>query len=109
MPALGDRVVAGLLRGGARGRHQGLVIVERDQPQDQIGRRRVAGADERLGVARAVLELEPHDNGLVHFRQRGRDMRRVAGRQRERRGDPRAELKERTPVDPGGREPGGQR
>ena len=109
VPALGHCLVAGLLGGGACRRHQRLVIVERDQAQDKLRCRRVAGAHERLRVAGAVLELQPDDDGPVHLRQGGGDAGGEPGWQGERHGNPRAELQERPPVDPGLSEPRGQR
>ena len=46
------------------GRKQRLVIVERDQIEDQIVDRGVRRAQERLGAAGALLELQPDDGGL---------------------------------------------
>jgi hypothetical protein len=50
----------GLVPGGG---HQGLVVVERDDVEDQLFQRRVFGAQQRLGAARAFLEVQPDHGG----------------------------------------------
>ena len=44
---------------GARGRHQRLVVVERDQVEDQLAEVGLRRAQQRLGAAGAVLEVQP--------------------------------------------------
>ena len=109
VPAPGHRVVAGLLRGPACRRHDRLVVVERDEPEQEIRGRRVAGPQERLGVTGAVLELEPHHDRRVHLGQCGGDARREPFRQGERRDHRRAEGQEPPPAHAGIVEPIGQR
>jgi hypothetical protein len=46
----------------AGGGQQGLVVVERDDVEDQLFQRRVLGAQQRLGTAGAFLEVQP-DHG----------------------------------------------
>ena len=46
-------------------RHDGLVIVDRQRVEDDLGGGGAAGAQERLGVAGAVLELEPDEHRLL--------------------------------------------
>ena len=57
---LGQRLL-GLVAGR---RHDRLVIVDRERVQDDVGNRRPRRAQERLGVAGAVLELEPDQTGF---------------------------------------------
>src|SRR5262249_38297631 len=45
----------------AGGRKERFVIVERDEIEDQIVDRRMRRAKQRLGAARALLELQPDD------------------------------------------------
>src|SRR5208283_5749589 len=45
-------------------RAERLVIVERDQVQDQLGNRGMGRPEQRLGAARARLEVQPDHRGL---------------------------------------------
>ena len=85
------QVLLGLVAGGG---HDRLVVVDRQHVEDDLGRRRAAGPQEGLGVARAVLELEPDEHGLLRLLDRPRDLRRHAVGQRQRRRHRRAEAHE---------------
>src|SRR5208337_1667622 len=53
-------------------RHQGLVIVERNGVEDEIGDGRMAGAQEGFRVAGAVLKFEPdQDRSRLFFHRLG--------------------------------------
>jgi hypothetical protein len=47
------------------GRHDSFVVFHREDVQDDVPHRRSAGAQERLGVASAILELQPDQGGLL--------------------------------------------
>ena len=59
------RALLGLLAGAG---HQGLVVVERDDVEDEIVHAGTRGAQQRLGAAGAVLEVQPDHRGPLHLR-----------------------------------------
>ena len=105
----------GRLAGGFRlvagGGHQRLVVVERDDVENEFFQGRVLGAQQRLRTARAFLEVQPDHRRPLGFLDRFGDGRLGAGRQAERGRRGRAELHELAPVDaePAGHRVGGFR
>ncbi len=89
-----DRLGQVLLGAIAGGGHDRLVVVDRERVEHDLGDRRTAGSQERLGVAAAVLELEPDEYGLLGLLDLGRDARADALRKRQRRGHHAAEAHE---------------
>ena len=65
------RVLEALLRLVPGGGQERLVVVERDEVEDQRRQRRVRRAQERLGAAGALLEVEPDDRRLQLLLDRG--------------------------------------
>ncbi len=104
VPAGGDGVGERLLRPGAGGRHDRLVVVQRDGVEDDVADARVAGPQERLGVTGAVLELQPDQRGPDRLLHRRRNLRREHRGEREHRGDAPGPRQERTPAHPRGGE-----
>jgi hypothetical protein len=86
----------GLVAGGG---HQRLVVVERDDVEDQFFERRMLGAQQRFRAAGAFLEVQPDHRRPLGLLDGLGDGRLGAGRQAQggRRG--RAELHEFAPVD----------
>jgi hypothetical protein len=72
----------GLVPGGG---HQGLVVVERDDVEDQLFQGRVLGAQQRLGATGAFLEVQPDHRGPLGGFHRLGHRRLGAGRQAQRR------------------------
>jgi len=98
----------GLVAGGG---HQGLVVIERNDVEDEFLQGRMLGAQQRFGAAGAFLEVQPdHRRPLGLFDGLG-DGRLRAGGQAQRRRGRRAELQELAPVDaePVGHRAGGFR
>jgi hypothetical protein len=63
--AVGQRPGERFLGLGSRRGHDRLVVVHGDDVEDEVADARAAGSKERLGVPRAVLELQPHQRGLA--------------------------------------------
>ncbi len=55
----------------ARGGHQGVRVVERDQVEDQVADGRLGGPDHALDAAGALLQLDPDHAGPLLGLQRG--------------------------------------
>jgi hypothetical protein len=72
-PRRQDVLALVLVGGGLEGRldlvagggGQGLVVVDRDQVEDERPEIRVAGPEQRLRAAGALLEVQPDDGGLA--------------------------------------------
>ncbi len=95
-----DRLVPRLLGLVAGRGHQGLVVVDRQDVEDDLGRRRVLGAQEGFRVAGAVLELEPDEGGLRLGRDRLGDLGGSRLGQGQEPGHRGAELRELAARDP---------
>lgn len=84
----------------ARGGHNRLVIVHREQVEDDLRDGGIRGAQERLGIAGAVLELQPHQGQARRGLERRGDRAGVARRQGQHGGHEAAKLEELAPGDP---------
>ena len=89
-------VLLGLVPGG---RHDRLVVVDRERVEHDLRDGRAARPQERLGVAGAVLKLEPDEHRLLRLRDGARDLDAERLGQRERRGHHAAEAHELPPRD----------
>src|SRR6266496_4540720 len=85
-----------------RRRGERLVIVERDEVEDERGRVRVARAEQRLRATCALLEVEPDDGGLVPLRHLLRHLLARPCGHADRGGRRGADLHEVTPREPRG-------
>jgi hypothetical protein len=104
-----DRRAKRALGVGAGGGHQRLVVVERDQVEDERREIRLRRPEQAFRAARAVLEMEPDDGEaprLLHLARHVLGAGDVRQREPERRRDHQlaAEEEELTPPDAGSRE-----
>ena len=76
------------------GRHQRVVVVERDHRQDDVLGERVRRADERLAAAGALEAVQPHDRRARLGFHRFGDLLRPCIAKSQRRGGETAELEE---------------
>ena len=81
------RLAAGRLRGVARNGHQRVMIVERDEVEDQIFERRAMGTRQKLRASRAFLEGQPDHRLAPRLGESLRQYRRRRGRQRHQGGE----------------------
>ena len=89
LPALSAMAIEGGLGLCAGGGHQRLVIIERDDVEDQVRDVGCGGAKKGLGAAGAVLEVQPYHRRTLRLANDGRDLLggSLAGEaQAERRG-----------------------
>jgi hypothetical protein len=61
--------------------HDGFVVIHREDIQDDFGHRRVGGAQQRLGVAAAILEFKPDQRRALDRIQGLGNLWRKRGRQ----------------------------
>ena len=90
------QVLLGLM---ARRRHDRLVIIQRQHVENHFGGRGTTRAEESLGVASAILELEPHEHWFLGLANGLGDLRRHFVGQRQRCRHRGAEAHELTPRD----------
>ena len=83
----------------AGGGHDQLVVVPGQRLEHELGHVGVRGAQDRLGVAPAVLELAPDEDRTADRRERLGDAGPVARGERQRRGHHATEAHEAAPAD----------
>ncbi len=71
-----------------------MLVVQRDQIEDQVADRRLGGAEHALDAAGALLELQPDHAGAFHLLKRGRHLLACDGAQPEHDGEIAAESQE---------------
>ena len=72
-PVLFDGLLERRLGGVSGRRHQRVLVIQRDQVQDQVADGRVRAPQDAFYAAGALLQLEPYDGGPPDLGQRLHD------------------------------------